>query len=78
MSQRLVVRTVCTATLVEEWTIEVPDDADVDRLTWTTGWAAAHEAGITTVLAVENISIDEERDRIVIDVRELPILKEAG
>lgn len=63
--QRITVRTVATATVEEEWTLDVPEGLDLDTQQWGVGWSAMIQAGKISVVAVENLEVYNERDRQV-------------
>ena len=77
MTQRIIVQTICTATVREEWTIDIPDDLDLARENWYgAGWEDAIEAGVATIVSVQNTEVTDERQREVTNVA--PRLKEAS
>jgi len=79
MTQRIIVQTICTATVREEWTIDIPDDLDLDRSSWYgAGWEDAIDAGVATIVKAENTEVTDERRREVTVVAEIPHLREAG
>lgn len=67
----VIVRSICTATVVEEWTFEVPEGADINRTTFegSGGWDEAIANSTVRILSCVDEKVTDERDREVVEVR---------
>lgn len=67
MSREIEIRTVATATVIEEWIVEVPDDyempTDDESLL-----GLLDDDSLATFISVQNVSVDDERDRTLASV----------
>lgn len=64
MASKLIVHTTATATVTEQWMIEIEDGADVNQLIWN-GWEEALASGKARKIGVIEIETRGHRNRKV-------------
>lgn len=64
MASRLVVHTISTATIHEEFVIELTDGADVDQQNWS-GWEDAFATGVAKKVTSIQTDVDGIKGRRV-------------
>lgn len=67
MSSKLIVHTVATAKVEEEWLIEIDEGADINTHVWN-GWEDAIEQGIARKIAVIQVETRDHEERQVLKV----------